>query len=432
MWMRGSMSKAWCSTSARAEGRGSAALLVGAAALFAVAIGYGAILPLLPATLAHLMPDAGPAARAAHTGTLTAAYLLAVLALAPVWGALSDRMGRRLALLVGLAGYSAALAAFPWAHSMTQAYVARLVAGAFAAAVLPAAAALVTETSWLFRRAARLAWLSAASLAGYLVGPAITGWVYALTQAAGASPAETLDAVIGRSVYAAAAVSVVAFVAAALVRPGAPSPDLQEATAGALPGATRLLAPVAVLSLLATFGLGAFEVEIAVFGGQRLGLTPASLAWIFAGCSVAMLLAQGLLGLVRRLEPRAAVSIVASGFAAMTIGFALLSFEGTPLTLAVAVALIGAGSGVMLPLLGYLAAARTHARIGVTLGVQTAAASFGQGAGSAAAGWLFGTLAEASFGVCALLMAIGAGGTLLVRPGFATARAARPATEARA
>ena len=96
------------------------------------------------------------------------------------------------------------------------------------------------------------------------------------------------------------------------------------------------------------------------------------------------------------------------GFAAMTIGFALLPYASAPWILFVAVALVGAGSGVLLPVLSHLVTVGATAGLGIALGMQTAAASLGQALGSAAGGALFGQLAGASFWIQAGLMATGA------------------------
>ena len=96
------------------------------------------------------------------------------------------------------------------------------------------------------------------------------------------------------------------------------------------------------------------------------------------------------------------------GFAAMTIGFALLPYAAAPWILFVAVALVGAGAGVLLPVLSYLVTVGAIAGLGIVLGLQTAAASLGQALGSAAGGALFSQFAGASFWIPAGLMAGGA------------------------
>lgn len=76
------------------------------AAAFVVALGYGVVLPIVPLLVERIVGVASPAAVAWHTGALSAVYMLAILVGAPLWGALSDRVGRRPVIMTGLAGYA--------------------------------------------------------------------------------------------------------------------------------------------------------------------------------------------------------------------------------------------------------------------------------------------------------------------------------------
>ena len=384
--MRGSTSRGWCSIRR---------FLPLAAALFAVAVGYGAVLPIVPALLDAWMPGASSEATSSHTGILAAVYMLAIVVLSPMWGMLSDRRGRRGILLLGMAGHAAALVAFPWAQSMGQAYVLRFAAGAFAGAVVPAVLATAAEVEDIEQRTTWLAWLGAANLLGYLVGPAISGGTYAL-----------LKDVRG-PLYVSAAIAIFALLATYLgARPGAPGATLRGPPASSSPyGLVR----VAALSVGTMFGLGAFEVGLTVLGSQRLQLRAEVLAVMFAECSAVMLLVQAWLAVSSSRASRFATTIAGIAFGAMTVGFSVLALSDGTLSTYIAVALIAAGSGALLPLLTLLASLRSGIGIGAAIGVQTAAANLGQGAGSAAAGLLYGIMSRESFWLYAALMAIGAG-----------------------
>src|SRR5947199_1313018 len=69
-------------------------------------LGFGIVLPILPITgreyLTPLFPD--EAARGAVIGLLMASFSAMQFLFAPAWGRLSDRVGRRPVLLVGLVG----------------------------------------------------------------------------------------------------------------------------------------------------------------------------------------------------------------------------------------------------------------------------------------------------------------------------------------
>src|SRR5437762_1003264 len=97
------------------------------AVLMAVAfvdmIGLMLVLPLLPLYATHLH------ARATTIGFLTAAFPVAQLLASPVWGRVSDRYGRRPALLVGLTASTLAYVVFGLAGSLWLLFVSRFVQG---------------------------------------------------------------------------------------------------------------------------------------------------------------------------------------------------------------------------------------------------------------------------------------------------------------
>lgn len=80
-----------------------------AAAVFVVSAGYGALMPLIPDWLRSLMSDADPQVLSRHVGYLSGIYTAGILMGAPLWGVLSDRLGRTRVLLVGMVGYVASL-----------------------------------------------------------------------------------------------------------------------------------------------------------------------------------------------------------------------------------------------------------------------------------------------------------------------------------
>ncbi|RYG07548.1 MAG: MFS transporter, partial [Burkholderiales bacterium] len=65
-----------------------------AAAVFVVSAGYGALLPVLPGWLMLMLPAATPAEIARHIGFASGVYAMGVLVGAPLWGFISDRVGR--------------------------------------------------------------------------------------------------------------------------------------------------------------------------------------------------------------------------------------------------------------------------------------------------------------------------------------------------
>ena len=131
-------------------------------------IGFGIVLPLLPSyAAAFQVGDTG-------VGVLVASFSLMQFLLAPWWGRLSDRIGRRPVLLVGLAGSAISYLVFGLAGSFWLLLLSRLVAGAMGATVNVAQAYLADVTP-ADRRAGAMGTLGAAFGLGFVVGPALGG-----------------------------------------------------------------------------------------------------------------------------------------------------------------------------------------------------------------------------------------------------------------
>lgn len=371
------------------------------AAVFVVAVGYGVVLPVLPFVLERALGEAARASVAWHTGLLTGVYMLALFLFAPFWGYVSDRIGRRAVILLGLAGFSAAMLWFALARGLVFVYGARALAGVFAAAVLPVMLAWVSEMGTSRTRARAFAWLSAASAIGFLFGPALSGWLASVEFVA-------RDDALTLPFYAAAMLGVGTWLAAWRFLPESASQRTGGESEPTAPSLIGLLA----LSLLVMFGIGSFEVGLALHGQQVLNLPPRAIGWMFAECSLVMILAQVfvLAPLIKRVGGR----LLAPAFLAMAAGVALLPYAVSYPAMLLGVGLIAAASGLLIPALAYWVSLAAGAAQGAALGQQTAAASLGQAAGSAAAGWLFAVLIEAPFWATAGLLGLGAVAALRV------------------
>src|SRR5688500_19523614 len=100
-----------------------AQLLVLFITAFVDMVGLAMIVPLLPFYATEF------GASATSVGLLISAFSLAQLAVAPVWGRLSDRYGRRPAILAGLLVTAGAYLLFGFASSVPVLLFSRLVPG---------------------------------------------------------------------------------------------------------------------------------------------------------------------------------------------------------------------------------------------------------------------------------------------------------------
>ena len=119
----------------------------------------------------------------ASVGLVASAYALPVAILAPIFGPLSDRRGRRFALLLGLSIFAAAAAGCAIAPTLALLLVARFVSGIGGAIIMPAAFASAGDLPDPVARGRAIALLTAAiplsNLLGLPIGAlaaSIGGW----------------------------------------------------------------------------------------------------------------------------------------------------------------------------------------------------------------------------------------------------------------
>jgi MFS family permease len=129
-------------------------------------IGFAIVLPLLPFYALDFK------ATPVQIGWLMAAFSIAQLLSAPFWGRVSDRYGRRPALMIGLSASAIAYVVFGLANSLWMLFLSRLVQGA-GGGTTGVAQAYVADTMRPGDRARALGWLSAATSAGIAIGPTL-------------------------------------------------------------------------------------------------------------------------------------------------------------------------------------------------------------------------------------------------------------------
>src|SRR5437867_5151430 len=163
------------------------ALLIVFLVVFIDLLGFGIVLPLLPRYgsefLVPLLPgDAAAGWRGLILGVLMSSFSAMQFVFAPIWGQVSDRIGRRPILLLGLAGSVVFYFLFGWASSLppeTMAltalvlfFVARIGAG-IAGATIATAQAVIADSTPPEKRKHGMALIGAAFGIGFTFGPLI-------------------------------------------------------------------------------------------------------------------------------------------------------------------------------------------------------------------------------------------------------------------
>lgn len=388
-------------------------------ALFLAMIGFGLTLPVLPAFVERLALGraATPGRVALHVGALTSAYALTQLVLAPLWGGWSDRHGRKTLVVLGLVGVALSQVAFGLGSSLPLLYGARLVGGAFAAALVVAATAAVADAVPTGERGRAMAWLGTAVSLGFVAGPALGGLL--------ARDAWHVTLTLGHLVFD--GFSVPFFVAAGLTLAVVPlvvrylpnsAPTAASARVARLPVPWRPLARrlggVLALALISMAALTLFEAVFALYADRELGFGLREIGVAFALCGLVMAVFQG--GAVGWLSGRVRVRVqVALGFGLLGVGLFALPFLSRAPTVLAAVSVLALGVALVTPNLLTLAADRSGPQAGAGLGLLNAAVGLGQILGPLVGGLLFAWQADLPFRVAGLVALAVAAGTVVLR-----------------
>jgi DHA1 family tetracycline resistance protein-like MFS transporter len=252
-------------------------------------IGFGIVIPLLP--FYALEFSASPL----EIGLLFACYSMAQFLFAPVWGALSDRHGRRPILLMSIGLGSLMLAGFAASTTLWMLFLFRSLHGIFAANI-STAQAYIADITAPEDRAKGMGMLGAAFGLGFTIGPWIGGELSVYGHAA--------------PIWLACGLSALNFVLAYFMLPE--SRDLTTASERR----PRPIKPTAflqvfkhpavgtciLLTFVMTFAFSMMEASFALFGEAQHNLEAKDIGRLMGVMGVVMILVQG--GLIGRLSKR--------------------------------------------------------------------------------------------------------------------------------
>ena len=366
-------------------------------------LGFSIIIPLVPEYVRqglHLSSGLDPRI-GEYSGWLTASYAFMQFLFAPVWGALSDRIGRKRILIGSLVGDAVFYTLFGLsAHSIEGQFAARILAGIFSSASLSVAQAYAADITPPHLRAMGLGYLGAAFGVGFILGPALGG----------------LLGQLGLSVplYVSAAIALVNLVYIALKLPE-PVRETPAAASETTPTGGRfarmtqaVTGPVGFLYLLTfavTFAFGNLEGTFTTYLSQHFGYTNPKTAQavaggVFAYIGVLIVVIQG--GLIRPLVKRyGEANLVVVGIGLMALGFLVFPFAKWLSLLLIGPMLpIAVGSGLNSPALRALISRRATAQ-GAALGLSASFDSLARATGPATAGYLYKNVGQTAPYWCA-------------------------------
>jgi len=378
-------------------------------------IGFGIVLPLLPIYSRNFQ------AQATTIGLIMASYSVMQFLFTPLWGRLSDRIGRRPVLLMSTAAAAVSYVVFAIgsSHRGTTGLLilvgSRLLAG-LCGANITVAQAYIADITPAEQRSKRMGLIGMAFGLGFVFGPGIGGVSIKLFGVSGPG-------------WVAASFCAANFLLALVIlgeswkpgaRPVAPRPHFAQWAHTLSHPKIGLLIGV---FFLATFCFTCFETTLGLLISDNFHLATEHLqdattsGYLFAYCGIVGALVQGgAIGrLVRKMgEPRLiALSLVLFGVSLGPLPFirgnvplswgVLIHPEGIPwLTLLALLALLSIGSSLTRPpVFGLISILTPAHEQGATLGVAQSAGSLARIIGPVVAGALFQTRPATPYLLCA-------------------------------
>jgi len=147
------------------------AFLILAFALMAVMFGFGMVIPIFPFYITEL------GAGGSELGLLVAIAAMLEFLFGPLWGSVSDRIGRKPVLMVGLFGYAVSTFLFGISTRLWMLFAARALSGVLSSATITAAMAYVSDITVENTRGEGMGKIGAAMALGVMLGPGLGGWL---------------------------------------------------------------------------------------------------------------------------------------------------------------------------------------------------------------------------------------------------------------
>jgi DHA1 family multidrug resistance protein-like MFS transporter len=333
--------------------------------LMTIFIGFGIIIPVLPDAIT------GSGASSFHLGMLLSVYSLASFLMSPVWGAISDRVGRRPLIMLGTIGFSISFFVFGIAgENLLLMYASRILGGLFSGAATACAVAYVADITTEDNRTKGMGLVGMSIGLGFIFGPALGGilsqWGYQVP------------------FYVASALALATFVFAFVMLPESLSEEKRRSPQedkpsrwSAFVGSVRYLY---VLSFFVSFTLAGLEATLLLFEQDQIGATPLQLGIMFAVSGVVGALIQG--GVVRRFIKKGdEARVIGIGLILSAIGFVLILLSSSLFTASVYLSVFAAGNALIRPCVTSLITQKTKAGQGVASGLSSSMDSLGRIAG---------------------------------------------------
>lgn len=338
---------------------------------FLVMVGFGIVIPILPFFVEKL------GGGALSLGIFMSVYSIMQFIFAPIWGRLSDRIGRRPVLLIGLAGYGVTFLMFGMINNLYLLIVLRALAGMVSSATLPTAMAYLADITEGADRSKGMGMLGAAMGLGMVFGPAIGGWLGLYS--------------FSLPFFIAGGLALLLLLFTWTFLPESLKPS-------DLPGRRRPRLTLEVVkdplfalfafNFVISFSMSMFESTFALYSADKVGFGPEEMGITFAILGIFAVIVQG--GLIGPLVKKfGETRLVNSGAFVSSLGLISIVLSRNVVLLVMSTVVFMVGNSLMTPTSSSLVTKQNSRGQGASLGFFQAFASLGRVFGPVTGGALF-------------------------------------------
>jgi DHA1 family multidrug resistance protein-like MFS transporter len=352
-------------------------LLILAFALIVVTLGFGVVMPIVPFYMENL------GAGGTELGLLVASYAVMRLIFGPIWGSLSDRMGRKPIMMIGVFGYGITMVLFGLATELWMLFAARILAGVLSSATSPTTMAYISDSTSEQDRGGGMGILGAAAGVGTIFGPAMGGLL--------------AEKILSLPFFIAGGMSVLSVILIAIFLPESlPKADRSQ------PGESMkaidvrawwqaLFSPIGnflILIFLVTGGMMIFYGIFGLYALERFGYDTSQVGILFMVLGLLSALGHGLLvgPLTKRFGD---VAVIRLGFPLSALGLVLIMLASQYGTLLITIGFFSLANALLIPAITSQTSKHANMPQGVAMGLSNSFISLGRIFGPIVGGWVF-------------------------------------------
>jgi DHA1 family multidrug resistance protein-like MFS transporter len=344
--------------------------------LIIITLGFGIVIPIFPFYIDNL------GAGGSELGLLIAVASLMEFIFAPVWGSISDGVGRKPILILGVFGYALSMLLLGLAEEIWMLFIARGLVGVLSSATYPAAMAYIGDVTSEDERGGGMGTLGAAMGLGIIIGPAVGGLL--------AKDSLSMPFFLSSAFSMFALLLIVVLLPESLPKVFRKKVDwMKLVKLGDLRGVTRSsIGSLLFMAFLLSFGLSNFESVFGLYALEKFGYGPEEVGAILMVMGLMAAVGKGALtGPTTRRWGES--TVIKASLLAGSIGFLIVLQAGTYNMILMATGFFMLSKTLLRPAVLSLTSKRSTIGQGAAMGLCNSFMSLGRIAGPIWAGYVF-------------------------------------------